>query len=163
MAQADTKMWKAPVSGNWSDATKWSSGRGGDFAMLFGFRGFAPFFCSDALGEYVQTAAATDNRGSVTVSVTVPILVVPLPQEAAVAEMDGDDLGSQACFMGQIDAEYVLQGTVDLTPPISWVSLSTNTVPEPLLRVTDADAVNHPFRFYRFVPHTRTSGRPSAP
>jgi hypothetical protein len=53
----------------------------------------------------------------------------------------------------------VLQGTVDLMPPITWVNLSTNTVPEPLLRVADADAVNHPFRFYRFVPHTPGTGQ----
>jgi hypothetical protein len=121
-------------------------------------RPYRTFFYTDAFGEYVLTAVATDNRGSVTVSAPVTIRVVPPPQETAVAEIYTDDLGCLICFMGQIDAEYVLQGTVDLTPPISWVNLSTNTVPEPLLRVTDADAVNHPFRFYRFVPHTRTPG-----
>ncbi len=109
-------------------------------------------FYTDTFGEYVLTAVATDNRGSVTVSDPVTVSVVPPPQDTAVAEAFTDEAGCILCFMGQIGGDYVLQGTLDLNPPIEWVNLSTNTVPEPLLRVNDLDALNHPYRFYRFVP-----------
>jgi hypothetical protein len=115
-------------------------------------------FYTDTFGEYVLTAVATDNRGSVTVSEPVTVSVVPPPQDTAVAEAFTDEAGCILCFMGQIGGDYVLQGTLDLNPPIEWVNLSTNTVPEPLLRVNDLDALNHPYRFYRFVPYTKPEG-----
>lgn len=75
---------------------------------------------------------------------------MPPPIDTAVAEAYTDDDGCLVCFMGRTGSNYVFQATADLNPPITWVNVSANTVPEPLLRVNDVDAVNFPYRFYRF-------------
>jgi hypothetical protein len=113
-------------------------------------RPYRTSFHTDALGFYELRAVATDNLGTSTVSDPVTIEVIPPPVDTAVAEGFDELEGCTVCFMGQIGKDYIFQGTVDLTPPSVWVNISTNKVPEPLLRVTDADAIHFPYRFYRF-------------
>ena len=114
-----------------------------------------PYFTSfhtDALGRYDIVVAATDDRGAVAISDPVTIEVVPPPLDTAIAE-PFNDLGFTLCYLGEIGAEYVLQGTTALFEPIEWTNLSTNAIPEPLLRITDPGALELPYRFYRFIRH----------
>lgn len=114
-----------------------------------GGRPFATSFHTDAFGFYELRAVATDNLGAVTVSDPVTIEVIPPPEDVIIPEGYTED-GMALCFLGDEGAQYVLQGTLDLEAPIQWVNLSTNTMPKLLLRVVDADAVNHLYRHYRF-------------
>ena len=47
---------------------------------------------------------------------------------------------------------YIIQAATSLLPPISWVSLATNsTDPSGVLEYTDTSAPGVPARFYRFT------------
>jgi uncharacterized repeat protein (TIGR03806 family) len=56
------------------------------------------------------------------------------------------DGGFQMQLSGAAFANYVLQGSTDL---VNWVCISTNTPATNLFNVTDPDATNFPYRFYR--------------
>ena len=101
-------------------------------------------------GSYELRAVATDNRGESTISDAVTIHVIPPPLHTAVAESFDVTNGCTVCFLGKVGSNYVFQASRDLAPPSKWVNLSTNKMPELLMRVTDATATNLPFRFYRF-------------
>jgi uncharacterized repeat protein (TIGR03806 family) len=51
-------------------------------------------------------------------------------------------------FAGATGSNYVLQASTNLS---DWVSISTNTAPTNLFLLTDQDATNFPYRFYRVL------------
>ncbi|KAB2662816.1 MAG: hypothetical protein DVB31_11195 [Verrucomicrobia bacterium] len=114
----------------------------------FGLPFRTPFY-TDALGTYEFRAVATDNLGAVTVSDPVQIEVVQPPEETAAVERFTEE-GCALCYFGWVGTSYVLEATTNAVPPTVWVPISTNAVPEPFLRVTDAEASGYPYRFYRF-------------
>ena len=124
-----------------------------------------PYFTSfhtDALGSYDIVVAATDDRDAVAISAPVTLEVVPPPPDTIVVEPFGEE-GCTLCYLGVIGQDYVLQGTTDLFEPIEWTNLSTNTIPEPLLRITDSGALELPYRFYRFILHQGDGAAPPQP
>ncbi|MBM3883238.1 MAG: hypothetical protein FJ387_26590, partial [Verrucomicrobia bacterium] len=106
-------------------------------------------FSTDVFGTYELRATATDNRGAVTVSDPVTIEVIPPPLHTAVADSYSTN-GFAICFRGIPGRHYVLEAAPDLAPPIQWLNLSTNLMPELLLHVLDPQAAESPRRFYRF-------------
>ena len=121
-----------------------------EFAKPPRFGPFRTTFDTDALGTYELRAVATDNLGASTISEAVTIEVLPWPLDTAVAENYSDDQGCTLCLFGELGLDYVLEATETIGDTIVWKNLSTNTVPDPFLRVTDTNAPAFPKRFYRF-------------
>ncbi len=115
-------------------------------------RPFHSRFHTDVFGSYELRAVATDNLGAVTISDPVTIEVIPPPLFTAVAEGFSETDGMSICYLGLVGSNYVLQATSELEVPLHWENVSTNQMPDLLLRVTDPSATNRPRRFYRFLP-----------
>ena len=114
-------------------------------------RPFFSRFHTDVFGKYELRAVATDNLGAVTISDPVTIEVIPPPLFTAVADGYTESDGMSICYLGRVGTNYILQATPDLELPLKWESISTNEMPELLLRVLDPQATNRPLRYYRFV------------
>jgi Concanavalin A-like lectin/glucanases superfamily len=60
------------------------------------------------------------------------------------------DRNKRITFSGAANAPYVVQAATNLTAPVHWVNISTNTAgSDGLWNVDDLDSTNHPRRFYR--------------
>ena len=114
-------------------------------------RPFFSRFHTDVFGKYELRAVATDNLGAVTISDPVTIEVIPPPLYTAVADGYSETDGMSICYLGLVGSNYVLQATSELEVPLKWENLSTNEMPELLLRVLDPQATNRPLRYYRFL------------
>jgi hypothetical protein len=53
--------------------------------------------------------------------------------------------------LGQTNQQYVIQGTANLAPPISWQNLSTNIATGGAIQYVDPGTGNNPLRFYRAI------------
>lgn len=57
----------------------------------------------------------------------------------------------QLLILGQTNREYVIQGATDLTAPIRWQNLSTNTATGGFIEYVDPGAGTNSLRFYRAI------------
>jgi hypothetical protein len=55
----------------------------------------------------------------------------------------------EACFSGAPGSNYVFVGTTNLTSPITWRRVETNTSPTGVIRFVDRASTNLPRSFYR--------------
>jgi hypothetical protein len=102
-------------------------------------------------GNYTVTFTAynNDNPGGVSTNVAVQVGPLAAPQLQSPLLVAN---GFQFQFPGQFDANYAIQYTTNLTPPIVWDTLQTiyfNT--ENTVQIVDGPQTNSA-RFYRVVP-----------
>ena len=102
-------------------------------------------------GNYLVTFTAYNNDNPVGVSTNVAVYVGPLaaPQIQTPSLLTNS---FQFQFPGQINANYAIQYTTDLTPPIAWQTLQTiyfNTLDS--VQIVDGHPTNSA-RFYQIVP-----------
>jgi hypothetical protein len=95
---------------------------------------------------------AADQAGSSTfiaVSVTNSFVVTSSALTIAAPAVLGNGT-VQLNFSGISNTTYIVQAATNLTPPIAWTNLSTNTADgSGLFQFVDPDATNHGTRFYR--------------
>ncbi|HSU56700.1 MAG TPA: PKD domain-containing protein, partial [Candidatus Dormibacteraeota bacterium] len=99
-------------------------------------------------GDYTVTFTAfnIDNPGGVSTNLTVHVVPFVVPSLAAGGFVG---LGTfSLTFTGQPGITYVTETATNLTPPVSWIPLSTVTSPSGLVQVTDSKATNQA-QFYR--------------
>ena len=99
--------------------------------------------------EYTVTdphgATAT---GLVLISV-LPPPVIPPPTVTGIASLA--DGSVQLNLLGVSNQLYCVQAATNMTPPVYWETLSTNSADSSgLLQYSDSGATNYPARFYRF-------------
>jgi hypothetical protein len=99
-------------------------------------------------GDYTVTFAAfnTDNPGGVSTNLSVHIMPLnaPLLQSALV-------LSNKFTFQftGQTDANYTVQYTTNLAPPVAWQSLQSFFISTGQVYQVQDSAVTNGMRFYR--------------
>jgi hypothetical protein len=54
-------------------------------------------------------------------------------------------------IQGQTNREYVIQGAANLTAPIGWQNLSTNTAVGGVIQYVDPGTATNPIRYYRAI------------
>ena len=98
-------------------------------------------------GNY--TVVITSPYGSVTSSVVALTVLVPPSVSGMVPNSDG--AGSVSiCLAGGANEIYLVQAATNLTPPVIWQTISTNTAgADGTWQFTDTNAPNYPDRFYR--------------
>ncbi len=95
------------------------------------------------------TYTVTDSFG-LTGTGTVHVTIQPAAPVTITGLSILGDGTSQFSFTGLPYYTYLIQGTADLTPPISWTTLGTNTAgTNGLIQFIDANATNFPNRYYR--------------
>ena len=102
-------------------------------------------------GDYsiTYTAYNNDNPAGVSTNLTVHVLPLDVPQlQSAVWATNG----FQFQFAGQFNANYTVQYSTNLTPPVAWQTLqSIYYGPGGVYQITDSTATNDAIRFYRVI------------
>jgi hypothetical protein len=102
-----------------------------------------------AAGSYVVVVSAAG--GSVTSSVVELTITAPLPP--AINGVTINPVGSVTLnLFGAPGSTYILQAATNLSPPVSWLQIATNTLGgSGLWLFTDQHATNFPQQFYRLL------------
>jgi hypothetical protein len=124
----------------------WSFGDGPTFTNF----GAGSYHQWTNAGDYIVTFTAYNNDNPAGVSTNIVFQVLPLnvPQMQSVELLTN---GFQFQFVGQLNADYIIQYTTNLTPPVTWQTLQTiyyNT--EDVIQITDSTFTNTA-RFYRVL------------
>jgi hypothetical protein len=78
--------------------------------------------------------------------------VCPPPTNAIASTVVNGNGSVTLSFVGVPDYTYLVEATLDLTPPVVWTPVSTNTADiNGLWQFTDTQATNYTQRFYRSV------------
>jgi hypothetical protein len=102
-------------------------------------------------GNYSITFTAYNNDNPAGVSTNIAVYVQPLdvPQLQSAAWAAN---GFQFQFAGQFNANYTVQYSTNLTPPVAWQTLqSIYYGPGGVYQITDSTATNDAIRFYRVI------------
>jgi pectin methylesterase-like acyl-CoA thioesterase len=82
----------------------------------------------------------------------INVLVGPPPTNSIAGTVVNGNGSVTLSFVGVPDYTYLVEATLDLTPPVVWTPVSTNTADiNGLWQFTDTQATNYTQRFYRSV------------
>jgi len=112
---------------------------------------------SAPVGTYTITPSAatggTFTAGNYNIGYNTGILTVNLPPNTIPVTITGATLlanGVQMTFSGTPGYVYLIEGATNLTPPITWTTLSTNAADtNGLFNFTDTNASNYNDRYYQ--------------
>jgi hypothetical protein len=102
----------------------------------------APFVLT---GNATVTANAFETNFYNSVAASALFLVQPLHFTSSAFVGNGQ---FQLGFAGMINSNYVLQATTNF---INWTPISTNTAASNFFNLSDPNATNYPYRFYRVL------------
>ena len=110
-----------------------------------------------AAGNYSVTVSA--SGGSVTSAIAVLTVYVPPGISGVTANSDGSFTFN---LTGSSGSTYVLQSATNLSAPVDWLSLATNTPgTNGAWQFTDVQATNFARQFYRLMLAPGTGGSTS--
>ncbi len=98
-------------------------------------------------GANVLTAQAIDSFGTRTVSSQLAVNITAELHRLAPRLNRQKQL--IACFTGYAGSNYVLEASLNLAPPLTWVPVQTNQASAGIVELIDPEAAKFPQRFYR--------------
>ena len=82
----------------------------------------------------------------------INIVIGPPPTNSVASTVVNSDGSVTLNFVGVANYTYQVDATTNLSPPVVWTTISTNTADtNGLWQITDLQATNYPQRFYRSV------------
>ncbi|HZV34137.1 MAG TPA: Ig-like domain-containing protein, partial [Verrucomicrobiae bacterium] len=102
---------------------------------------------TDAFTYVVEDTYGATNAGTVTVTIQSEDSGPAVNITGLTTRPDGS---VQISFAGVPNYYYLIEGTTNLSPPVTWTVLSTNQADtNGMFQFTDSGATNYPARFYR--------------